>query len=335
MKASMPLTRPLTSPSRSLWSHFIWSEKSVRDSAAWKGVTDLGVFSPQADVEHLGALRSKVLGDVHGEVLHVGKTRDPAKHESTSLSEARLNRERREERLDALWKEHERHQTSWAVTVGKKRGVASTFGSKASLVSPRRVTVAPPDSILYVSVPASGEYVCHVKPICANEKLRWLFSTLFMTQLKCREGASTEETAAKQKRRSAPATQRDLVRTKTERFWFLHEGSEPFTLLLGRVLELSRRVSVESEGLFGFSAGVVEGHLRDVLVPGGNQTTSEGCDKQSQNWTSTQRSRRRTRTTSFLFNVTCDWPSASAATWPHLKRPPPVALRSKLRNKSV
>lgn len=33
------------------------------------------------------------------------------------------------------------------------------------------------------------------------------------------------------------------------------------------VFQLSEGVFVESEGLFRFSAGVVEGHLRDVLVP--------------------------------------------------------------------
>jgi len=34
------------------------------------------------------------------------------------------------------------------------------------------------------------------------------------------------------------------------------------------VLQLSRGVFVESERLFGFSAGVVKRHLRDVLVAG-------------------------------------------------------------------
>lgn len=39
-----------------------------------------------------------------------------------------------------------------------------------------------------------------------------------------------------------------------------------FVLSLCWVLQLSGRISVESESLFGFSAGVVKGHLRDVLV---------------------------------------------------------------------
>lgn len=42
-------------------------------------------------------------------------------------------------------------------------------------------------------------------------------------------------------------------------------------LLLCWVLQFSKRVSVESEGLFGFSASVIEGHLGNVLVPWMNQ----------------------------------------------------------------
>lgn len=43
--------------------------------------TDLRVFSPQADVVDPGALCSKVLWDVNGEVLNVGKTSNPGKHD--------------------------------------------------------------------------------------------------------------------------------------------------------------------------------------------------------------------------------------------------------------
>lgn len=42
-------------------------------------------------------------------------------------------------------------------------------------------------------------------------------------------------------------------------------------LLLCWVLQFSKRVSVESERLFGFSASVVKGHLGNVLVPRLNQ----------------------------------------------------------------
>lgn len=50
------------------------------------------------------------------------------------------------------------------------------------------------------------------------------------------------------------------------------DGTKPeeelFMRSLCGVLQLSDRIPVESEGLLGFSAGVVEGHLRNVLVPG-------------------------------------------------------------------
>lgn len=49
-------------------------------------------------------------------------------------------------------------------------------------------------------------------------------------------------------------------------YWVLLCHLLAFMLSLCWVLQLSGRISVESESLFGFSAGVVKGHLRDVLV---------------------------------------------------------------------
>jgi len=46
-------------------------------------------------------------------------------------------------------------------------------------------------------------------------------------------------------------------------------------LSLSGILQLSDRVSVESERLLGFSAGVVEGHVGDVLVPGRKETKNK------------------------------------------------------------
>lgn len=45
--------------------------------------TDLGVFSSEADVVDPRVLYSKVLWDVNGEVVNVGKTSDPTNHERT------------------------------------------------------------------------------------------------------------------------------------------------------------------------------------------------------------------------------------------------------------
>lgn len=46
--------------------------------------------------------------------------------------------------------------------------------------------------------------------------------------------------------------------------------AENLVILLCWVLQLSKWVSVKSESLLWFSASVIEGHLRDVLVPGRN-----------------------------------------------------------------
>lgn len=54
-------------------------------------MTDLRVFSPQADVVDPGALCAKVLRDVDGEVLNAGKTSDPGKRDTASGASVRDN----------------------------------------------------------------------------------------------------------------------------------------------------------------------------------------------------------------------------------------------------
>lgn len=50
--------------------------------------TNLRVFSPQANVVDPGVLGSKVLRDVDREVLNVGKTSNPGKHDTAGITTA-------------------------------------------------------------------------------------------------------------------------------------------------------------------------------------------------------------------------------------------------------
>lgn len=45
------------------------------------------------------------------------------------------------------------------------------------------------------------------------------------------------------------------------------------------IFQLSEGVSVESEGLFWFSACVIKGHLRDVLIPVMTKLSNEMMSK--------------------------------------------------------